>query len=108
MEQHNEIDYKRPFFDGENHNVIMEDGKTVVLEPFQDFSNLVFVKCDFSRLSLTSCNFSGCQFIDCQMEYTEFSHSDLSRAVFINSICIQEMLYGQLRYVRIKHQELNI
>ena len=78
MEQHNENEYKRPFFDGANHSVTMADGEKVVLEPFGDFSNRVFVKCDLSRLSLTSCNFSGCQFIDCQAESTEFSHSDFT------------------------------
>ena len=109
MEQHNEIEYKRPFFDGANHSVTMEDGEKVVLEPFEDLSNRVFVKCDLSRLSLTSCNFSGCQFIGCQAEYTDFSHSDFTGAIFINSnFSGSAFLWGTLYQAQFRDCNLDV
>ena len=97
MEQHSEIAFKKPVFDGVQHTLTMESGQEVILEPFQNFSNMIFVKCDLSRLSLTSCNFSGCRFVNCQVDYTEFSHSDFSGATFIDSdISGSAFLWGTL------------
>ena len=97
MEQRNEIEFKKPVFDGVQHTLTMESGQSVILEPFQNLSNMVFVECDLSHLSLTSCNFSGCKFVNCQVDYTEFSHSDFSGATFINSdISGSVFLWGTL------------
>lgn len=97
MEQHSEIEFKKPVFDGVQHTLTMESGQKVILEPFQNFSNMTFVGCDLSQLSLTSCDFSGCKFVNCQVEYTEFSHSDFSEATFINSdIAGSAFLWGTL------------
>ena len=97
MEQRSEIEFKKPVFDGVQHTLTMESGQKVILEPFQNFSNMIFVECDLSRLSLTSCNFSGCKFINCQVVYTEFSHSDFSEATFIDSdISGSAFLWGTL------------
>jgi hypothetical protein len=54
MEQHSEIEFKKPVFDGVQHTLTMESGQKVILEPFQNFSNMIFVGYDLSRLSLTS------------------------------------------------------
>lgn len=108
MEQRSEIEFKKPVFDGVQHTLTMESGQKVILEPFQNFSNMIFVGYDLSRLSLTSCDFSGCKFVNCQVDYTEFSHSNFSGATFINSdISGSAFLWGTLYKATFRNCEVS-